>query len=152
MKASRILAAFATALCVLGGAACAHAPETMVVQFYPPPRPTAVFSQAVRVGNLLFISGQIGTDSTGKLVAGGIQAEGRQALNNLQHTVEHSGSRMDRVVKCTVFLADIRDYDAFNEIYASYFTVRKPARSAMAASGLALGARVEIECIALVEA
>jgi reactive intermediate/imine deaminase len=152
VRSIRILATIAGALCLAQAAACSRPAETMVVQFYPPPRPTAVFSQAVRVGNLLFISGEIGTDSTGKLVPGGIQAEGRQALNNLQHTVEHLGSRMDRVVKCTVFLADIRDYDAFNEIYASYFTVRKPARSAMAAAALALGARVEIECIALVEA
>lgn len=152
MKPIRTFAALAAALCIMESAACAHAPETLTVQFYPPPRPTAVFSQAVRVGNLLFISGEIGTDSAGKLVPGGIQAEGRQALNNLQHTVERLGSRMDRVAKCTVFLADIRDYDAFNEIYASYFTVRRPARSAMAASGLALGARVEIECVALVDA
>jgi 2-iminobutanoate/2-iminopropanoate deaminase len=121
------------------------------MEFYPSPRPGAVFSQAVRIGDVLYLSGQIGTDSAGKLVAGGIQAEARQALNNVRSTVEKFGSSMDRVAKCTVFLADIKDYADFNEIYASYFRARKPARSAMAASGLALNARVEIECMAFMQ-
>ena len=113
----------------------------------PSPRPGAVFSPAVRVGNLLFLSGQIGADSAGRLVPGGLQAEARQALNNIRGVLERNGSSLDRVVKCTVFLADIKDYADFNEIYVSYFRARKPARSAMAASGLALNARVEVECI-----
>ena len=138
-----ILAAFAL-VAVVG---CLHPAETLQVEFMPSPRPNALFSPAVRVGNMLYLSGQIGTDSTNRLVAGGIQAEGRQALNNVKATLERYGSSLDRVVKCTVFLADIKEYDAFNEIYASYFRARKPARSAMAASGLALNARVEIECI-----
>ena len=142
------LALIALAAATLG--ACAHSSEALQVEFIPSPRPTAVFSSAVRVGNVLYLSGDIGTDSTGRVVAGGIQAEGRQALNNIKATLERNGSSLDRVVKCTVFLADIKDYDAFNEIYASYFRARKPARSAMAASGLALNARVEIECIAVV--
>ena len=137
------------ALAVATLTACARPGETLQVEFMPSPRPNAVFSPAVRVGNMLYLSGQIGTDSANRLVAGGIQAEGRQALNNVKATLERYGSSLDRVVKCTVFLADIRDYDAFNEIYVSYFRVRKPARSAMAASGLALGARVEIECMAV---
>jgi len=140
------------AFAVLTGAAvagCSRPSETLQVEFMPSPRPNPVFSPAVRVGNMLYLSGQIGTDSANRLVAGGIQAEGRQALNNVKATLERYGSSLDRVVKCTVFLADIRDYDAFNEIYVSYFRVRKPARSAMAASGLALGARVEIECLAV---
>jgi reactive intermediate/imine deaminase len=131
-------------------AACARSSETLEVEFMPSPRPNAVFSPAVRVGNVLYLSGQIGTDSTNHLVAGGIQAEGRQALNNVRAALERYGSSLDRVVKCTVFLADIKDYDAFNEIYISYFRARRPARSAMAASGLALNARVEVECIAVV--
>jgi 2-iminobutanoate/2-iminopropanoate deaminase len=138
------------ALAVVTLAACAARPETLQVEFMPSPRPNAVFSPAVRVGNVLYLSGQIGTDSSNRLVAGGIQAEGRQALNNVKATLERYGSSLDRVVKCTVFLADIKDYDAFNEIYVSYFRARKPARSAMAASGLALNARVEIECIGVV--
>lgn len=139
-----------TTLTLLTLGACARPAEILQVEFVPSPRPNAVFSSLVRVGNVLYLSGDIGTDASGKLVAGGIQAEARQALNNIKGTLERSGSSLDRVVKCTVFLADIKDYDAFNEIYASYFRARKPARSAMAASGLALGARVEIECIAVV--
>lgn len=139
------------AIALLGAVAgCMHSSQQLELEFYPSPRPNALFSPAVRVGNLLFLSGQIGADSTGRLVPGGIQAEGRQALNNIRATLEQYGSSLDRVAKCTVFLADIKDYAAFNEIYATYFRVRKPARSAMAGSGLALGARVEVECIAVV--
>jgi reactive intermediate/imine deaminase len=126
--------------------ACAH-PNALEVEFMPSPVPNAPFSEAVRVGDLLYLAGQIGTDANGRLVAGGLQAEARQALNNIKTVLEKHGSGMDRVVKCTVFLADIRDWADFNEIYLTYFRVRKPARSAMAASGLALNARVEIECI-----
>lgn len=132
-------------------AACAHPSQTLELEFYPSPRPNALFSPAVRVGNLLFLSGQIGTDTANRLVAGGLQAEARQALNNVKATLERYGSSMDRVAKCTVFLADIKDYADFNEIYATYFRARKPARSAIAGSGLALGARVEVECIAVVD-
>lgn len=131
---------------LLGVAACAHSPASEV-EFYPSPRPQAVFSPAVRYNDLLFVSGQIGTDSTGKLVAGGIQAEARQALNNMQHTLERYGSSLDRVVKCTVFLVDIKEFQDFNEIYATYFRARKPARSAVAVTALSANARVEVECI-----
>jgi 2-iminobutanoate/2-iminopropanoate deaminase len=137
------------ALALIGAltlAACAH-PVTTELEFYPSPRPQAVFSPAVRFGNLLFVSGQIGTDSTGRVVQGGIQAEGRQALNNMQTTLERYGSSLDRVVQCTIFLADMKDYSEFNQIYATYFRARKPARSAVAVSGLAANAHVEVECI-----
>lgn len=147
----KLLYAGAALVAVTTVTACApRASQTLEVEFMPSPRPNAVFSPAVRVGNLLFLSGQIGTDTANKLVAGGIQVEARQALNNIKATLERYGSSMDRVVKCTVFLADIKDYNDFNEIYVSYFRARKPARSAMAASGLALGARVEVECIGVV--
>jgi reactive intermediate/imine deaminase len=143
----RFSIAIATAALAAG---CAR-PSGNEVAFMPSPRPNALFSPAVRVGNILFLSGQIGADTAGKLVAGGIQAEARQALNNIRGTLERYGSSMDRVVKCTVFLADIKDYAAFNEIYSTYFRARKPARSAMAASGLALNARVEVECIGVTD-
>lgn len=136
----------AVLLCGAALAACSH-PSQTEVEFYPSPRPTAVFSPAVRYNDLLFLSGQIGTDSTGKLVAGGIQAEARQALNNVRSTLEKYGSSMDRVISCTVFLADMKDYQDFNQIYATYFRARKPARSAVAVSGLAAGAHLEVECI-----
>lgn len=108
------------------------------------------FSSAVRVGNMLYLSGQIGTlPGTRELASGGVAGEARQTLENIKSVLEFAGSSMDRVVKCTVFLLNIEDYAAVNEVYATYFTVDPPARSAMAASGLALGSQVEIECIAL---
>jgi reactive intermediate/imine deaminase len=109
------------------------------------------FSSAVRVGNLLFLSGQLGiAPGTSKLVEGGIQGETRQTLDNIKRVVEQFGSSMDKVVKCTVFLADIAEWGAMNEVYKTYFP-NPPARSALGSSGLALDARVEIECIAVVD-
>jgi reactive intermediate/imine deaminase len=108
------------------------------------------FSSAVRVHDLLFLSGQIAYDAeAGALVEGGIQAETRKTLENILQTLQDSGSSMDRVVKCTVFLADISEWAAMNEVYVTFFP-NKPARSALGANGLALDARVEIECIAVV--
>jgi 2-iminobutanoate/2-iminopropanoate deaminase len=114
---------------------------------YGPPR--YPFSPAVQVGHLLFLSGQIGTDSTGKLVPGGIKAETRQTMENIGDVLGRVGSSWERVVKCTVMLADMAEWPAMNAVYASYFPKRVPARSAFGATGLALGARVEIECIAV---
>ncbi len=109
------------------------------------------FSEAVRVDNMLYLSGQIGNrPGTLELVAGGIDAETRQCLDNVKAILERNGSSLGRVVKCTVFLADISEWPRFNEIYREYFPASPPARSALAASGLALGARVEVECIAVV--
>lgn len=109
------------------------------------------FSEAVRLGDTLYVSGQVGNrPGTLTLATGGIGPEARQALDNLRAILERHGSSLDHVVKCTVFLADIREWPAFNEIYRSYFKTNLPARSALAASGLALGARVEVECIAYV--
>ena len=110
------------------------------------------FSEAVRVDHTLYLSGQLGFDSaTGKLVEGGIKAETRQTLENIKATLEKHGSSMAEVVKCTVFLADIKEWAAMNEVYVGYFSSNPPARSALGSSGLALGARTEIECIATVE-
>ena len=110
---------------------------------------TFPFSEAVRVGNLLFLSGQIGYDQeAAALVEGGIQAETGKTLDNIKATLAKYGATMDDLVKCTVMLADIEEWPAMNEIYATYFPNNKPARSAFAGSGLALNSRVEIECIA----
>jgi len=111
-------------------------------------RSSLPFSSAVRVGDMLYLSGQIGTDSTGKLVAGGIGPETRQTMENIRAVVESNGSSMDRVVKCLVMLADMSQWGAMNQVYVTYFPRHLPARSAIGASGLALGAQVEIECLA----
>jgi len=137
------------ALVTLG--ACAHAPHSLDPEFLTPyGAPRNPFSPAVRVGNLLFLAGQIGTDTSGKLVPGGIQAEARQTLNNISDVLRKTGSSMENVVKCTVFMADMKEWATMNEIYATYFRIHFPARSAFGATGLALNARVEIECIATI--
>ena len=108
------------------------------------------FSEAVRVGDLLFLSGQLGTvPGAGlKLIEGGVEAETRQTMENIQSVLERNNLGLDRLVKCTLFLADIAEWPAVNDVYRTYFGENPPARSALASSGLALGARVEIDCIA----
>lgn len=109
------------------------------------------FSSAVRVDNTLYLSGNLGNiPGTMNMAKGGIQGETRQTMENISAVLAHFGSSMDQVVKCTVFLADMAEWGAMNEVYKTYFT-NPPARSALGASGLALNARVEIECIAVVE-
>jgi reactive intermediate/imine deaminase len=109
------------------------------------------FSESVRVGNLLYLSGQIGTDATGKVVPGGIAAETKQTLENIKAALERQGSSLDQVVKCTVMIADIKEWPEMNKVYVTFFKKNLPARSALGANGLALNARVEIECIATVK-
>ena len=118
------------------------------LEFRPQPNAPGPFSEAVRVGDLLYLSGVLGTDSTGKLAAGGIKAETKQALENVKSALQRNGLGMDRVVKCTVFLADIAEWPAMNEVYAAYFPVNKPARSAFGGVQLVRGGRLELECIA----
>jgi reactive intermediate/imine deaminase len=139
------------ALLVAPVAACrtaAPAPEAAFLTPYGPP--TRPFSPAVRVGHMLYLSGQIGTGPDGRLVAGGIEAETRQTMLNIKDVLERTGSSLDRVVKCTVMLADMAEWERMNGVYTTFFPTNKPARSALGASGLALGARVEIECLATV--
>ncbi len=105
------------------------------------------FSEAVRVGDMLYLSGQLGNlPGSTELAPGGIEGEARQTMENIKAILERYGSSLDRVVKCTVMMADIAEWSAFNEVYVTYFPGPKPARSAFAASGLALGAKVEVEC------
>ena len=109
------------------------------------------FSSAVRAGDTLYLSGNIGNEpGTLKLAAGGIAGETRQTMENISAVLTQFGSSMDDVVKCTVFLADMNEWSAMNDVYKTYFR-NPPARSALGASGLALNARVEIECIAVVD-
>lgn len=136
----------------------AHAQQTVKqdtkIEYLKTPRPMALpFSDATRVGNILYLSGEIGVDyNTMKVVPGGIQAETKQTLDNIKATLEKYGSSMDNVFKCTVMIADMKEWPLMNEVYVTYFKKdRLPARSAIGANGLALGAKVEIECLATVD-
>ncbi|HEX4158078.1 MAG TPA: Rid family hydrolase [Rhizomicrobium sp.] len=106
------------------------------------------FSDAVRVGGMLILSGQIGNPPGRlELVPGGIEAETRQMMDNIAHVLNAAGRSFDDVFKCTVMLADMNEWVTFNRVYTGYFRPdRLPARSAFAAKALALGARVEMEC------
>src|SRR5882672_1128962 len=109
---------------------------------------TLPFSEAVRVGDMLYLSGQIGIEpGTLKLVPGGIKEETKQAMSNIKTTLEAHGYKLGDLVKCTVMLADIAKWGEFNEIYKTYFAGRYPARSALGVNGLAIGAQVELDCI-----
>jgi reactive intermediate/imine deaminase len=119
-------------------------------EFVVPSRGANPFSPVVRVGNLLFVAGQLGTDSTG-LVKGGIGAETTAALRNISNVLKEAGSSMDRVAKCTVMMSDMSKWAEMNTAYIAFFPGPKPARSSFGATALALGGHVEIECIATVD-
>jgi len=116
--------------------------------------PAAVgpYSQGVRAGELIFTAGQAGLDpTTGRLVEGGIEAQTRQTLENLSSILQAAGSSLSQVVKTTVFLKDITDFQAMNRVYAEFFGDDPPARSTVQVAALPLGALVEIEAVAVVE-
>jgi 2-iminobutanoate/2-iminopropanoate deaminase len=129
-------------------------PPAAAVEYFPmqngPPGMTLPFSEAVRAGNMLYLSGMLGTDASGKLVAGGIKAEAKQVMDNIGASLARHGSSLDALVQCQVALADIADWPAFNEVYKGYFKTHFPSRMAYAASALALGGRVEVQCNAYV--
>lgn len=154
--ATLVLAALALAACDAASSrtnsAPAAAPAADLQFLHPFGAPTRPFSPAVRVGNLIYLAGQIGADASagGTVVSGGIAAETRQVMENIKRVAEAAGSSMDRLAKCTVFMADMKEWDAMNEVYRTFFTAPNfPARSALGVNGLALNARVEIECIAV---
>jgi len=108
------------------------------------------YSVAIKAGSYVFISGQLGLDPvTGNMVEGGVEAEARRALDNMQNILKAAGSSMERVVKTTVFLVDMNDFAKMNAVYAGYFSETPPARSAVQVSALPKKAMVEIEAIAL---
>lgn len=139
---------FAAALALVAASAAA-APAT--VEYFPAPAVqgrTAPFSSAVRVGDTVYLSGAIGIAPDGKIPAG-IEAQSRQTMDNIGAVLKRAGLGWDDVVKCTVMLDNISEWAAFNSVYVSYFPSGKmPARSAFGADGLALGALLEVECLA----
>lgn len=150
---SPLVVAFAV---VLAAAACRTSPPPAVPEFSPAPAgplQKLPFSEAVAANGFLFVAGQLGNlPGTLQLAPGGLAAEAPQALANLKSVLERHGCGLRDVVKVTVFLADIAEWPAFNAAYQQVFAAPFPARSALAASGLALGARVEVECIAALPA
>ncbi len=140
----------AIALLILGCGPAAYADEVEFLNNSAALAEGLPFSEAVRVDDTLYLSGQIGTMPGSKtLVPGGIVAEAEQTLTNIRDVLQRHGLGMEDVVKCTVMLADIDEWASFNTIYTRYFTRPYPARSAFGANGLALGAKVEVECIAV---
>jgi len=137
------------AFAALAAAATASAAD---IEYFARPvtsGPALPFSEAVRVGDTLYLSGQVGVvPGTVNLVPGGIGPEAHRVMDNIKGVVEKHGGSMDQLIKCTVFLADIKEWPAFNEVYREYFKANFPARSAFATSGLVYNARVEVECIA----
>ena len=140
-----------TCACV---SACASASPADREVIAPPGTSTlAPYSPAIRAGDLVFLSGQVGLrPGTRELAAGGIVGETEQALENVRTVLAAAGLTPADVVKCTVFLADMRDYGAMNTVYSRFFDAAPPARSAVGVNGLPLGARVEVECIARIRA
>lgn len=122
-----------------------------VIQTEAAPKAIGPYSQAIRSGELVFTAGQIPLNpETGALVEGGIETQTRQALNNLARVLEAAGSSLGRVIKTTVFMQDLSEFAAMNAVYGEYFAANPPARSTIQAAALPRGAKVEIECIAVV--
>ncbi len=123
-----------------------------IIQSKHAPQPIGPYSAAVRYGNIVYTAGQIGIDpQTGEIVPGGIEAETRQVLINLQNLLAAAGASLDQVVKTTVFLHDMNEFAMMNRVYAEFFEKDFPARSTVQVSALPKGAAVEIEAVAIVE-
>ena len=123
-------------------------PEVIVSEGAP--KAVGAYAQAVRAQGFVFLSGQIPLDpATGELITGDIAAQTRRVLDNLRAVLETAGSALDRVVKATIYLADMNDFAVVNQTYAEYFPAAKPARATVAVAALPRGAKVEIDMIAL---
>jgi 2-iminobutanoate/2-iminopropanoate deaminase len=124
-------------------------PKT-VIRSESAPAPVATYSQAVRAGDFLFLSGQLGIDpKSSELVAGGVESQTKQVLENLMAVLKAGGANRLDVVKITAYLVDMQDFAAFNAVYASYFPDEPPARATVAVAGLPRGARIEIDAVAM---
>lgn len=124
-------------------------PDVKFHKSHEPKKAQAPFSDVVEANGFLFLAGQVGMNHTTRtLVVGGIEAETKQCIENIKAVLAQHNSSLDRVVKCTVILKDINDFEAFNKVYKTYFP-NKPARTTFAASGLAVGAQIEIDVIAV---
>jgi reactive intermediate/imine deaminase len=135
---------------ILGQTALAE-DEPTIEFFNPPESQHFPFSAAVRVGHMLYMSGQVGNiPGENSVVPGGIEAETHQIMKNIKAIAEKYGSSLDEIVKCTAFIDDMDEWGALSAIYRGYFGANPPARSAVGTDGLAIGAHAEIECIATI--
>lgn len=125
--------------------------ERTIIQTDNAPAAVGAYSQAVRLGNLVFTSGQIPLDTAGNLIDGDIKVQTKQVMENLKAVLEAAGTHYDNVVKCTCFLNDMEDFAGFNEVYGSYFS-SPPARSAVEVARLPKDVLIEIEAIAFIPA
>ena len=124
--------------------------DKKVISSKKAPKPIGPYSVAIQTGALVFTSGQLGLDpESGILVQGGVEAETRQALTNLQHVLEEAGSNLDKAVKTTVFLKEMADFPKMNAIYAEFFHKNPPARSTVEVAALPKGGAIEIEVVAI---
>lgn len=127
---------------------CCH--ERKVVVAEKAPKPIGPYSVAIQAGQFVFVSGQIGLDpATGQIVDGGVEAETRQALTNLKNALKAAQLELENVVRTTVFLREMKDFERMNAVYAEFFTDEPPARSTIQVAGLPRGGAVEIDVIAL---
>jgi 2-iminobutanoate/2-iminopropanoate deaminase len=127
----------------------AQSPKT-VVQTDKAPKASGPLSQAIVAGGFVYCSGQLPVDpATGKVVPGGIEEQTRQVLKNLQAVLQAAGSSLDNVVKCTVLMTDLTEFTAMNKVYAEFFKAPCPARATFQIGALALGVKIEIDCIAV---
>ena len=149
MRHVRLLAVLSCTLVWGAGDLSAQAPAARKQVFTAPNARPSVLSPAVRVGDLIYLSGALGTKTGGVLADGGIQGQTRQALENVKTSLALAGGMMEDIVKCSVFLADVKDFAAMNQVYREFFPTDPPARTTVAVAGLvAPNAVIEIECIA----
>jgi 2-iminobutanoate/2-iminopropanoate deaminase len=147
---ARVLCVLVVAVGALALAGCVTVAEKrQVIATDGAPKAVGVFSQAIRVDDTLYVAGQLGIDrNTGALAPGGTVAETRQALDNIKAIVEAAGLTLADVVSVTVYLVDLADFAAMNQVYAGYFPSAPPARATVQVAGLVRGARIEISAIA----
>jgi len=149
MRVNRVVAIVSqVALASVIAASAAFAQKQVINA--PNARPGGVLSSAVRVGDIVFLSGALGTKpGGGGLAEGGIQGQTRQALENIKASAALAGNTMEDIAKCTVFLTNVADFQAMNQVYREFFPANPPARTTVAVAGLVVeGAVIEIECIA----
>ena len=149
----RLIPGVVVTLIVMGAGLCTHSQaQTAKRKAVQTGTPNGIFSPAIVVGDLVFTSGQIGLDpKTGQFPEGGIEAQLEQVFRNLTAVLEASGSSIDHVVKATVFLADMNDYNTMNELYRKKFKGDPPARSTVQVARLPRDARIEIEVVAVLK-